>query len=62
MGSQRDGRISIEQMSQGKRKDDPDEDSGVCLEQTDGDVFDFMFFVIFGCECFWSGIPDGISK
>lgn len=53
MGSQPDGRISVEQASQGKRKDGPDEDSRVCLEQTDGDVFDFMFFVILGCECFW---------
>lgn len=50
MGRQQSGRISVEQA---KRKDSPDEEAGVCLEQKDGDVFDFVFFAIFGNECFW---------
>jgi len=53
MGRQQGGRISVEQAPQGKRKDGPDEEAGACLGQKDGDVFDFVFFAIFGDECFW---------
>ncbi|QAT17597.1 hypothetical protein BU251_07645 [Candidatus Velamenicoccus archaeovorus] len=36
-----------------KRKDGFDENAGVCLGPEDSDVFDFMFFVMFGGERLW---------
>jgi hypothetical protein len=53
MGRQQGGRISVEKAPQGKREDGLDEEVGVCLEQKYDDVFDFVFFAIFGHECFW---------